>query len=112
MLIIWDRLFGTFEPEYQGLEKRSISYGLVSNINFFSPLRVQYHKLFQIFKQSSKVKHSKWKLFFYGPGYTGNQDCPRLGNPSEIPDPEQPTKFYVSEEFENNWMLVVYRWER
>ena len=44
----------------------------------------------------------------FGPGYTGSQDCPRLGNTSDIPEPEQPVKYYVSEEFENNWMLVAY----
>jgi len=109
VLIIWDRLFGTFQSEFEGEEKQDIAYGLVDNIQFFSPLRVQYHKLCAIFRQSySSMNYSKTKLFFYGPGYTGAKDCPRLGDTAGIPEPEKPVRFYVSEEFENSWMLVVY----
>ncbi len=39
ILIIWDRLFGTFEPEV-----RRIKYGLTKNISTHNPLRVAYHE--------------------------------------------------------------------
>ncbi len=39
ILIIWDRLFGTFEPEVE-----PVTYGLTKNINSFNPLTVAYHE--------------------------------------------------------------------
>lgn len=39
ILILWDRLFGTFEPEGE-----SAVYGLTSNINTFNPLRIASHE--------------------------------------------------------------------
>ncbi|SCL29100.1 Sterol desaturase/sphingolipid hydroxylase, fatty acid hydroxylase superfamily [Micromonospora rhizosphaerae] len=39
ILIIWDRLFGTFEPE-----RAAVSYGLTKNINTYNPLRVATHE--------------------------------------------------------------------
>lgn len=40
ILIVWDRLFGTFEPEV-----RRIKYGLTKNIDTYNPLRIGYHEL-------------------------------------------------------------------
>ncbi len=39
ILIIWDRLFGTFEPE-----GRRVTYGLTKNINTHNPLRIAFHE--------------------------------------------------------------------
>ena len=39
VLIIWDRLFGTFEPE-----KKRPTYGLVTNINSHNPVRIAFHE--------------------------------------------------------------------
>ena len=41
VLIIWDRMFGTFVPE-QASEKPD--YGLVHNLGTFNPLRVAFHE--------------------------------------------------------------------
>src|ERR1700751_1812825 len=38
ILILWDRLFGTFEPE----RARPV-YGLTSNINSYNPIRIAFH---------------------------------------------------------------------
>ncbi|GAB3966406.1 sterol desaturase family protein [Streptomyces sparsus] len=35
ILIVWDRLFGTFEPEHD-----RITYGLTKNVNSYNPLRI------------------------------------------------------------------------
>src|SRR4029078_2538689 len=40
ILIIWDRLFGTFEPEL-----RRVKYGLTKNIRTHNPLRIAYHEM-------------------------------------------------------------------
>ncbi|MDX9998168.1 MAG: sterol desaturase family protein [Phenylobacterium sp.] len=41
ILIVWDRLFGTFEPERA---EEPCRYGLVKNIATFNPLRVAFHE--------------------------------------------------------------------
>ena len=40
VLIVWDRLFGTFSPE---LDSEAIRYGLTENLNTFNPLTVLVH---------------------------------------------------------------------
>ncbi|MBD2703268.1 sterol desaturase family protein [Spirosoma sp. BT702] len=39
ILIIWDRLFGTFQNEHQ-----RPTYGLTTNINTFNPVRIAFHE--------------------------------------------------------------------
>jgi sterol desaturase/sphingolipid hydroxylase (fatty acid hydroxylase superfamily) len=39
MLIVWDRLFGTFEPEIE-----RVRYGLVHNVDTFNPARIAFHE--------------------------------------------------------------------
>jgi Fatty acid hydroxylase len=39
ILILWDRLFGTFQPE-----RRRPRYGLTKNIYTHNPLRIAYHE--------------------------------------------------------------------
>lgn len=39
ILIVWDKLFGTFEPE-----RRAVVYGLTKNIRTFHPLRIAFHE--------------------------------------------------------------------
>ena len=39
VLIIWDRLFGTFEPEYN-----RPTYGLTKNIDSHNPVRIAFHE--------------------------------------------------------------------
>jgi hypothetical protein len=41
ILIIWDRMFGTFQPE---LDEEPPRYGLVHNLGTFNPLRVAFHE--------------------------------------------------------------------
>jgi sterol desaturase/sphingolipid hydroxylase (fatty acid hydroxylase superfamily) len=37
LLIIWDRVFGTFEPE-----KEKVKFGLVNNVNTFNPTKITF----------------------------------------------------------------------
>ena len=41
ILIVWDRLFGTFQPE---LDEEPARYGLVHNLGTFNILRVAFHE--------------------------------------------------------------------
>ena len=46
ILIIWDRIFGTFEPESE-----PVAYGLVEPLTSRHPLHVHFHGLFKLFRQ-------------------------------------------------------------
>jgi hypothetical protein len=39
IVIVWDRLFGTFEPEAE-----RVRYGLTTNLETFNPVRVAFHE--------------------------------------------------------------------
>lgn len=51
VLIIWDKMFGSFVPE-QDHDKPD--YGLVHNIGTFNPLRVAFHEWVGIWRDASK----------------------------------------------------------
>ena len=53
IFIIWDRLFGTFEPE---IEKPV--YGLVKNINTYNPVKIAFNEWIQMFKDAFASKTS------------------------------------------------------
>jgi sterol desaturase/sphingolipid hydroxylase (fatty acid hydroxylase superfamily) len=65
-LIIWDRLFGTFEEE-----QAQVQYGLINNINTYNPLRIAFHEWATLFKD---VMHARsigeaWQRCFNPPGW-------------------------------------------
>lgn len=67
ILIIWDRMFGTFEPE---VEKPI--YGLTENIETYNPLKVAFHEWIQMFKDAFTSKTSftnRIKYFLKPPGW-------------------------------------------
>tara|TARA_R110002073_G_scaffold72537_1_gene177444 strand:+ start:438267 stop:439157 length:891 start_codon:yes stop_codon:yes gene_type:complete len=67
IFIIWDRLFGTFEPE---VEKPI--YGLVKNIATFNPINVAFHEWIALFKDVFNSKTSlinRLKYFVKPPGW-------------------------------------------
>ncbi|MFT4658036.1 MAG: sterol desaturase/sphingolipid hydroxylase (fatty acid hydroxylase superfamily) [Candidatus Aldehydirespiratoraceae bacterium] len=66
ILIIWDRMFGTFEPEV-----RRIKYGLTKNIKTFNPMRIGYHEFIDIARDVRAATGLKNKLghVFGRPGW-------------------------------------------
>lgn len=60
IFIIWDKCFGSFEPE---VEKPI--YGLVKNIASFNPLYVAFHEWIALFKDIFTSKTSIFKRFLY-----------------------------------------------
>tara|TARA_B100001996_G_scaffold82632_1_gene60973 strand:+ start:996 stop:1832 length:837 start_codon:yes stop_codon:yes gene_type:complete len=66
LLIIWDRMFGTFEPE-----KADVRYGLVKNVNTFNPIRITLMEWGSIFKDINKAPNLKESFnIFFGPPKT------------------------------------------
>ena len=47
-LIIWDRMFGTFEPE-----QARVQYGLRTNIGTFNPLKIAFAEWIQLFRDTA-----------------------------------------------------------
>ncbi|MCB9671439.1 MAG: sterol desaturase family protein [Alphaproteobacteria bacterium] len=50
VLIVWDRMFGTFVPE---LAEEPVRYGLVKNVATHSPLRLAFHELVALARDAS-----------------------------------------------------------
>lgn len=91
MLIIWDRLFGTFKEEDKS---NPPVYGLVHPVNSFDPIQVQFHPWPVIWRRVKRAKNISHKLaiLFYGPGWRpGNQ---RLGSPHDLPKIIHPVQPY------------------
>lgn len=81
MLIIWDRLFGTFEPE-----RARVIYGLTKNINSYNPLRIAFHEWADIWRD---VRHAPtWQLklrYIFGrPGWKEEQTAAAASSASAI----------------------------
>lgn len=66
VLIIWDRLFGTFQPE----EERPV-YGLTVNIETYNPLRIATHEWAAIWRDLRRARTWKeaWMYVFGAPGW-------------------------------------------
>uniref|UniRef100_A0A8D1V9Q8 Transmembrane protein 195 n=1 Tax=Sus scrofa TaxID=9823 RepID=A0A8D1V9Q8_PIG len=80
-LIIWDRIFGTFEAENE-----KVVYGLTHPINTFEPFKVQFHHLVNIWTTfwATPGFFNKFSVMFKGPGWSPGK--PRLGLSEEIPE--------------------------
>lgn len=69
-LIIWDKIFGTFEKEDENYE--SIKYGLTKGVSDKGPVNIVFHEWHAIFKDASQpgLKFSqRLKYIFYPPGW-------------------------------------------
>ena len=65
-LIIWDRLFGTFEPEDE-----RVVYGLTKNIKTFNPARVAFGEFVAIARDVGSARNwrDRFGYAFRGPGW-------------------------------------------
>jgi sterol desaturase/sphingolipid hydroxylase (fatty acid hydroxylase superfamily) len=74
ILIVWDRLFGTFEPEAE-----PVVYGLTKNLDTFNPTRVAGHEHFEMLRDVSRSESWRERLSFVfrGPGWAYRQRAER-----------------------------------
>lgn len=91
-LIIWDRIFGTFQAETD----EEIAYGLVHPLASWDPIWTQLCQFCHIWKTFWETPGLKDKLavLFKGPGWTPGK--PRLGDPADLPEIEYPIQRYDS----------------
>lgn len=69
IFIIWDKIFGTFQPE---LKDEKVVYGLVSNINTYNPLKVAFHEWLALGKDvfsGKKSWYDRAKYIIKSPGW-------------------------------------------
>ncbi len=82
ILILWDRLFGTF----QGEEER-VRYGLTRNIGTFNPVRVAFHEYEAIWRDVKAA--GSWRAragyVLKGPGWQPSARAARRPSPSADP---------------------------
>ena len=68
LLIIWDRMFGTFEPEGE-----PVKFGLVRNVNTFNPTKITFMGWIDIFNNMKNASNFTEAIYFLlGPPKTKN----------------------------------------
>ncbi|WP_299114100.1 sterol desaturase family protein [uncultured Winogradskyella sp.] len=60
ILIIWDRMFGTFEPEVE-----KVRYGISEPLNSNNPIKVFFHGIIRLARKLKKVNGFKNKLLVF-----------------------------------------------
>ena len=67
ILIIWDKLFGTYEPEGE-----RVRYGLTTQLRTFRPVRVAFHEYVAMWHDLKRATgwRNKLGVVFHGPGWT------------------------------------------
>jgi sterol desaturase/sphingolipid hydroxylase (fatty acid hydroxylase superfamily) len=67
ILIIWDKLFGTFVPE-----RAPVEYGLTKNLESFNPLVIAFHEWRQIAVDVAGARSlgDAWRYVFGPPGWS------------------------------------------
>jgi alkylglycerol monooxygenase len=65
--IVWDRLFGTYEPEAE-----PPVYGIVKPLRSFDPFAAQFHYWTELWKRAASTPRliDKLRVFFKGPPWT------------------------------------------
>jgi sterol desaturase/sphingolipid hydroxylase (fatty acid hydroxylase superfamily) len=66
ILIIWDRMFGTYEPEGE-----RVKYGLTKNIGTFNPVRAAFHEYIAMWHDIKRTPglRNRLGIIFHGPGW-------------------------------------------
>ena len=72
LLIIWDRMFGTFQKELPANTYEPIRYGLTTNLTSHHPLHVIFHEWVAIVKDLRRAPnaHAAYMYIFGPPGWS------------------------------------------
>lgn len=72
-LIIWDRLFGTFQPELTAAEYQPIKYGLTKPLQNEGPVNIVFHEWKNVWKDVRRkglTFRQRWLYLFGPPGWS------------------------------------------
>ncbi|WP_377639550.1 sterol desaturase family protein [Oryzobacter terrae] len=80
ILIVWDRLFGTFEPEGE-----RVVYGLTTNIETHNPARIASHEWRDILRDvaTATTWRDRWSFLLRGPGWAAERRAALTGRPED-----------------------------
>ena len=104
ILIIWDKLFGTFQVE---LESVPPVYGTLTQVKTWNPIIINYKYAWQLIKDSWKTKYllDKIKIWFMPTGW--RPEDVKISNPiNKINNPNKQKKY----ETNCSNSLVYYAW--
>lgn len=70
IFIVWDRLFGTFEPE-----REKVRYGLTKNLDTFNPVRIAFHEWAALLRDLRRAAswRAAWRAMAKPPGFAEGQ---------------------------------------
>lgn len=90
ILIIWDRIFGTFQPEIF-----RPTYGLTRNINTYNPIKIAFHEWIDIFHNLRNAKSVKEAfLYIFGrPGWKPERKSSQSMEPVLLSDERESQDF-------------------
>ena len=90
VLIIWDRMFGTFAQERKD---EKIVYGLVDQPQFFNPMQHQIFYYGKVLEKAGSMTTltDKVKAFVFGPGWFPGTE--RLGDSNGVPEIQHRQKY-------------------
>lgn len=72
-LIIWDKIFGTFQPELSENKYEKLCFGLTKNLEHKNPFNIIFHEFKSIFHDVMYKKtnfKNKLKYIFFPPGWS------------------------------------------
>ena len=80
ILIVWDRMFGSFEPEGD-----RVVYGLTKNIGTFHPVRIAFHEYAAILRDFREATTWRARLgfVFRHPGWSPEKSSPLMPTAAE-----------------------------
>lgn len=103
VLIIFDRMFGTFQAEDE-----TVAYGLVHPSQSFNMLEGQFSHFLWMWQRLREERGfwDRWAVVWKGPGW--HKGTPRLGDPSEVPaiDPAH-RKYHPTLPLGFKWYLLL-----
>jgi sterol desaturase/sphingolipid hydroxylase (fatty acid hydroxylase superfamily) len=84
ILIVWDKVFGTFEPETE-----RVVYGLTKNINTFQPWRIATHEYAQMLRDVASSTSWRERLSYVvrGPGWATEHRAQRQSTTPQLGPP-------------------------
>ena len=89
ILIIWDRLFGTFESE-----RKRPTYGLTTNVNSHNPVRIAFHEWMAIGQDIRRSRSIRTALgYIFGPpgwSHDGSRQTTKQLRATQLDHPKAP----------------------
>lgn len=101
LLIIFDRMFGTFAEEVEGKE---IHYGITTQLKSWNPAWANIHYYVEMFQKATQMKtwKDKFKIIFARPGWLPDY----MGGFQAVKEVDE-TKYHKYDT-QTNWMFKLY----